>query len=400
MNVFIIPSWCPSTDAPLSGSFFVEQARSIAQTRPDWKIALCLCDLVSARPPRNPLGWGRYMKNLLKIPRRQTHHHESGLIEYKIWKPYDILCQRKLADTVDHLIDAAEWALDQFSKLHGTPDIIHAMGGTPAGTAAVRLGRKRKIFVAITEHMGPFPWPVYQLPDGTPVPEIIEAYNQADICAAVSSHLAKKITDLKLADKVEVIPNFLDDNIFYPGKKREATGKCDFLSVGGPSHSKGTDVLLSAFAKLPVTSTLTIVGDSLEKKSWERFARKLNIASRVKWHGAVSREEMPLLYQACDVFVLPSRFESFGIVYLEALACGKPVVATRCGGPDDIVSDLNGILVPVNDVENLADAMRHMICYHIDYDPQILRADFTQRFSAKTVADRIEQWYGCVLENI
>lgn len=372
----------------------------MAQARPDWKIALCLCDLVSARPPRNPLRWGGYMKNLLTTPERQTHHHESGLIEYKIWKPYDILCQRKLADTVDHMIDAAEWALDQFSELHGTPDIIHAMAGAPAGTAAVRLGRKRKIPVAITEHMGPFPWPVYQLPDGTPVPEIVEAYNQADICAAVSSHLAKRITALELIDKVEVIPNFLDENIFYPGEKRKAAGRCDFLSVGGPSKAKGTDVLLSAFAQLPVTSTLTIAGDGSERKSLERLATKLNISSRVKWRGAVSREEMPLLYQACDVFVLPSRFESFGIVYLEALACGKPVVATRCGGPEDIVSDSNGILVPIDDVESLADAMRHMSCCHMDYDPQILRADFIQRFSAKAVAHRIEQWYGCVLENI
>ena len=64
--------------------------------------------------------------------------------------------------------------------------------------------------------------------------------------------------------------------------------------------------------------------------------------------------------QACDVFVLPSRYETFGVVYIEAMACGKPVIAAASGGPDDFVTDENGILILNNNVESLQCALERV----------------------------------------
>ena len=133
--------------------------------------------------------------------------------------------------------------------------------------------------------------------------------------------------------------------------------------------------------------------------AWSRPLYVDRLADRVRWLGSVSRKNMPNLYRECDAFVLPSRGESFGIVFIEALAHGKPLIATRCGGPEDIVHADNGLLVPMDSVEELAIAMERMIQTSGNYSPQALRADFLARFSASAVVDTIEDWYVALMNS-
>jgi glycosyltransferase involved in cell wall biosynthesis len=97
--------------------------------------------------------------------------------------------------------------------------------------------------------------------------------------------------------------------------------------------------------------------------------------------------------RACDAFVLTSRHESFGVVYAEAIACGKPVIGTRCGGPEDIVTDQNGLLVPVGDVHAIAHALGVMIERARRMDTGAIRADFESRFSSRVVSRRYAELY-------
>jgi len=97
--------------------------------------------------------------------------------------------------------------------------------------------------------------------------------------------------------------------------------------------------------------------------------------------------------QNSDCFVLASQSESFGTVYIEAIACGKPIIATRCGGPESIVNDGNGILVPVDDYEKLAEAIIKMITESDKYDPVAIRKDFLDRFSKKVVVEKYVKIY-------
>lgn len=100
---------------------------------------------------------------------------------------------------------------------------------------------------------------------------------------------------------------------------------------------------------------------------------------------------------SCDCFVLPSRYETFGVVYIEAMACGKPVIATACGGPDDFVTPDNGLLVPVEEVSALEHAMQHMITSSHQYDSDRIRASVQTRFSSQAVAGQLEQIYNTIL---
>lgn len=91
--------------------------------------------------------------------------------------------------------------------------------------------------------------------------------------------------------------------------------------------------------------------------------------------------------------MLASRFETFGVVYAEALACGLPIIATACGGPEMIVQEKNGFLVPVEDVAALSEALKKMYAQYEAFDSEEIRADCLRRFSEKAVVSRLRTVY-------
>ena len=158
---------------------------------------------------------------------------------------------------------------------------------------------------------------------------------------------------------VSVVAAGVDVEMFRPTDRYEArsglglTGRRVVLYVGRIEPLKGLDILIGAVAcveDIPDIS-LVIVGGSPdadgEMERLKALSRELGIADRVVFTGAVSHADIPQYYNAADVFVLPSYHESFGLVALEAMACGTPVVASRVGGLTSFVSDgLTGYLIP------------------------------------------------------
>jgi glycosyltransferase involved in cell wall biosynthesis len=98
-------------------------------------------------------------------------------------------------------------------------------------------------------------------------------------------------------------------------------------------------------------------------------------------------------FENCDCFVLPSRHESFGVVYVQAIACGKPIIATRCGGPEHIVTPENGLLVDIASPSQLAKALHDMFTFRDNYDAKLIRQQFLDRFSLPVVVNKIERVY-------
>ena len=133
------------------------------------------------------------------------------------------------------------------------------------------------------------------------------------------------------------------------------------------------------------------------KEELQSLAKQLGISRLVRWVGAISRNEAPAYYQDCHAFVLASRKESFGVVFAEAIASGRPIIATTSGGPEDIVNDANGVLVPVEDVPALAAALANMKEQHQRFNAVTIREDFMRRFSRPAVTRQIRQMYDEVL---
>jgi len=175
-------------------------------------------------------------------------------------------------------------------------------------------------------------------------------------------------------DNIELVPCGVDLEEFRPMDKAEVRRRLGFpeepivLFVGRIEPLKGIDILVRAVAQVSedIRFCLVVVGGDAsaeaEKTELRRLARKLGISRRVAFLDAVDHSLLPLYYNAADVCVVPSYYESFGLVALEAMACGTPVVASRVGGLQGTVRDSEtGFLVPWRCPEPFAERLELLL---------------------------------------
>ena len=162
---------------------------------------------------------------------------------------------------------------------------------------------------------------------------------------------------------VEAIPNGVDVDVFSNAEPY-SSGQSYILAVSRLVHGKGVDVVIRGFAQIPAEFEveLWIAGDGPVRRELEKLARDLGVGSRVRFLGTVPYDTVPSLIVGCEMLVLGSRQESFGVVLLEAMAAAKPVVATAVGGIPELVTDgENGLLVPSESPEALGEAVARLL---------------------------------------
>jgi D-inositol-3-phosphate glycosyltransferase len=177
-------------------------------------------------------------------------------------------------------------------------------------------------------------------------------------------------------EKVAVVPGGVDIDLFHPRNKEEArrrlglNGDKVILCVGRLDPLKGVDLTLASAALLEDRNHVTVilVGGDLENdpeaKRLVDLADALGMTDRVRFEGAVPHEDLPWYYSAADLLMVPSYYESFGLVALEAMACGTPVVAARVGGLPSLVKDgETGYLVPWHCPEPFAERLEVLLAH-------------------------------------
>ena len=218
-----------------------------------------------------------------------------------------------------------------------------------------------------------------------------------ECCAAVlavSRALAKNMRANTGVEAV-VVPNIVDTAQF--ALQSVPHERFTFVSAGNLIPVKNMAELLHAFAALHGEPRLIIFGDGPESGALRALCAELGLYSRVSFRGQCPREELAEAYAAADCFVLASRSETFGVAYIEAMAAGLPVIATRCGGPEDFVTEENGILIPADDESALTGAMERMMLRREDYDSAAISADTRRKFAPETIAARLTELYEGVL---
>jgi len=180
-----------------------------------------------------------------------------------------------------------------------------------------------------------------------------------------------------------------------PFAAENAAAQIEFLFVGRFEARKGIDVLLSAippiFAAFPQVH-FTLAGGRDDGVAWAAFERNYPAlaGSRVVSLGRVPAETLTSLYRRCAVLVAPSRYESFGLIYAEAMSHGKPVIGCRSGGTPEVITDgVTGLLAEPGDVPSLEACLRRLAG---DADlrrrmGEAAREDFLRRFSAQQLAE-------------
>ena len=198
------------------------------------------------------------------------------------------------------------------------------------------------------------------------------------------------------ADRINVIPNFSSLIAIEPQEHYSCADVPVFYTIGRMVKKKGFDDLINAFAKLVEDGTrarLVIAGDGPEKNTLEALVDSHGLKQQVSFAGWIDNVEE--FIEDKDIFVLPSSDEPFGIVLLEAMAMGKPIISTRADGPLAILNDKTALLVDIGAVDQMTKAMKTLL------DDKNLAArlcsqasaDYQQHYSLKAVAPRIINLY-------
>jgi D-inositol-3-phosphate glycosyltransferase len=212
-----------------------------------------------------------------------------------------------------------------------------------------------------------------------PIRESIEreVASQSDLVVAFSEEERALLQSAYgvAADQVRVTTEGVDLGLFSPRNKQEARKHLGLepdtptiLYVGRLEAFKGTHVLLRAMARLRDVPNLRLVvvggggNEDPEASALHQLAEEMGVAGRVLWQYAVPQEALPDYYAAADVCAVPSYHESFGLVALEAMACGTPVVAASVGGLRSLVVDgVTGLLVDPNTPELFAQRLQTVL---------------------------------------
>lgn len=274
-------------------------------------------------------------------------------------------------------------------------NIIHAHMSYPDGVVATWLGHRYDVPVIITEHAMWTKW----MDENRFVRRLaVAAIRRSAYTIAATPALKESIARFAgVPDKIHLVPNGVDGDVFTLASEPRELNRDQILFVGFINHNKGVDVLLKALQLLVPqrpTLRLVLVGDALYAAAGKRrdqlhqLVEDLGLADHVEFAGVKPAEEVARFMRTSALLVLPSRKETFGSVLIEALACGIPIVATRSGGPETIVTDEVGRLAPVDDPTALAAAIEYVLSQRERYDPARLRAYALERYSWKSVAQQ------------
>ena len=239
-------------------------------------------------------------------------------------------------------------------------DLIHAHVALPNGYAGMKIAQKYKKPLIVNIHGQDFQHTIFKNSKCKKNIEKTIIFSEKTI---VVSKKLKKIGEKYLqinSNKIIVIPNGINIGDIYTEQSKisqEHHGRKIILSVSHLVKTKGIDLNLKAIAKLKQKYPdiiYLIIGEGKEKKSLEKLVNELNLQNIVKFIGEVSHHKVMKHMAACDIFSLPSWNEGFGVVYLEAMAQGKPVIGCKGEGIEDVVENgKTGLLAKPKDVDSL-----------------------------------------------
>jgi len=187
----------------------------------------------------------------------------------------------------------------------------------------------------------------------------------ADHIIAISKNTKKQLDETYRFDsnKLSLIPHGVDTDRFYPRKESHeavSPNKTSFLFVGRLASRKGVSRVIKALTMFRGEKVeLLVAGSGRHKERLKRLAGIQGVSNRVRFLGYVPDDELPQLYSSADVFVFPSRYEGFGLVFLEAMACGTPVIGTPVGGVPDVIENGETGFVIDEEINSLSERLRY-----------------------------------------
>lgn len=280
----------------------------------------------------------------------------------------------------------------QIGKTFKNTEIIHAHGTILSGTLSYLLSKKLKVPFIITEHQGPFSMTSENFWKRNWTKFIMQ---KADAVLTVSNHLKEEILKTEIHPKQIIVSyNPVDTDLF---KLKSNQFNKTMLFVGRLDNFKGALRCLEAFDRMNEKFPdwkFTIVGDG---EDYQPILSYLNnkpaLKSKVKLTGQLSKSEIAFEMQQSDFLVFPSKHESFGLVITEALSVGLPVIVGNTTAPIEFVDSENGLMVPFDDINAIANAIENMISNLKNYHSQDIRNEIISKFGFKSFGEKLANIY-------
>jgi glycosyltransferase involved in cell wall biosynthesis len=386
----ILPAWYPRPESPVDGIFIQDQAQCLART---FDVHVLVPRFVGWRD-----AWRGRWGPALSIERQDNvtvwrTRHVQMLPARVRTKPWG----RPLSPAEAHARQYRAAILQGFKRLlkqRDKPDILHAHVVLPAGWTAAELGRRYGIPVVLTEHSGPF---VVHMRTAGQRQMVRQAFGGVQCTLAVSPYLGGIMKEFWPGLEVGVLGNVVRTDFFTPGPAARRKQRFVFFLAALLYEAKGVQYALLALQELIRRGLagveLVIGGDGPHRSELETMVRQLDLAAHCRFLGILDRVGIREQMRQCDAFVLPSLGETFCLVLAEAMACGKPVISTRCGGPEFVVPAEAGILVDTEEVSPLADAMGELVTGRRTFDASAIRASVVRRFGEEAFVENVARIY-------
>ena len=381
-RIVIVAPWYPSRSDPVAGVFIEQQARALARYHDVAVIAL------------DYRGWRKVAKNGFAAC------HNLSAADFPVVRslvvgvvPYSYRAQSPLHSA------GVRRGLEQLGPSWEAPDLVHAHVIIPAGTAAARVAPELGVPLVVTEHWSDFESLARAGGSGNLIRSTLRRASQV---VAVGPILADQVRAVDPTVPLRVIGNAIDTDFYAEVVAPEApeARPTRLLIIGRLIAAKGLHDLLDAMqiARSGGTETeLAIVGDGHLRAELERRATALGLGGVCSFDGPLGRDGVRSRLQWCDALVVASHYETFGVTVAEALATGRPVIATRCGGPEFVMGDACGVLVPVRDPAALAQAIADLAAGRLPFDAEGARASIRERFGLESVVEQLSDVYDAVL---
>jgi glycosyltransferase involved in cell wall biosynthesis len=379
LHLLVLPSFYPDKYKISLGSFFKEQVGALAES--GIQVNVLYVEQKSLRD--------------ITVRKLMKNRFQRIIEKEAIWKEYRVkgwhipaLLGRKI------WIYMSERLIDYYIKENGKPDLIHAHNAFFAGVVAKNIKSKYRIPFVITEHDSAF---LSNNLSGANKKLALGVYQKAEKVISVSRSLRNSIKDLDSALDISIVPNLVDTDFFTPivGLTRE-NKNTRFLAIGNLNKNKGHEMLIEAFKKVFEKNQnieLFIAGEGPQKNALKEMISELKLTNKVALLGQLNKEQIVKVIQSSDCLVHNSSFETFGVVLIEALACGIPIIATKCGGPEDIYREGLGYLINVENKNELYNAMIDFLGNRNKFVANLLRNHVVENYSKKSIAQKLKTIY-------
>jgi glycosyltransferase involved in cell wall biosynthesis len=379
MHILIIPSFYPEKNTPVNGLFFKNQSKVLVDKTD--KVGTVYTEQKSLK---------KIFSNISDHLYQTTREVDGGILTYRT-HGISLLNQFPIGAAIWIKVTLA--LVKKYIEENGKPDVIHAHNVFNAGRVARTCLSMYGIPYVVTEHDSGYLLNEYS---SKALKIATEVFNNSACNIAVSKSLASAISTYCNLSFVKIIPNVVDISLFELDFSKREEEVFKFISVGNLLKNKGHEVLIRAFSvfqKDQSNVVLEIYGEGPEHENLDQLIKELNLMEAVSLKGKIAPKALVKQYQLSHCLVLPSFKETFGVVIIEAMACGLPVIATRSGGPEDIINDDNGILVDPGDIESMAKALRGIKDNHHKYNFNNIRKFVEKNYSENIVANSLLTLY-------